>query len=76
MDDTHQTDDGNDDTYSDLDGRHPADVLGDLDPADAPQAAEHFADRLAAELESPRDKPLEAADPEQQPEGETGSGTE
>lgn len=76
MNDTHQTDDGNDDTYGNLAGRHPADVLGDLDPADAPQAAEQFADRLAEELESPRDKPLETAEPEQQSFGEPDPGTE
>ena len=52
MDDKHQPTDG----YrgaSDAEPRHPAEVLADVDPADAPDVAEELADRLAEELEGP-----------------------
>jgi hypothetical protein len=50
MDDTHQPAD----EYGpppETEGRHPAELLAELDPADAPEAAEQMADRLAEELE-------------------------
>lgn len=50
MNNTHGSD-LPDDVTADRDETHPADALAALDPADAPAAAEQYAERLAAELE-------------------------
>lgn len=54
MDDTHERDNRDDHTFFDTEGKHPAEVLADLDSADAPEVAEELAERLAEELEQPR----------------------
>jgi multidrug resistance efflux pump len=51
MNDTHTSDLPDGVTATDSDNTHPADALAGFDPADAPIAAERYAERLAAELE-------------------------
>ncbi len=60
MDDTHEYE--NEDNMTESDSQHPVDALADLDPADAPGAAERYAAKLAAELE---DAGASAPDPVQ-----------
>lgn len=50
MNDTHTSDDVTRSTGADAES-HPADAIAELDPADAPAAAEGYASELAAELE-------------------------
>ena len=51
MNDTHTFDNNSDSPDKDATETHPVAALADLDPADAPAAAERYAAALAADLE-------------------------
>ena len=52
MNDTHPTDNDGETPQPELDSADPIEHLGELDPADAPRAAEEYATKLAADLEA------------------------
>jgi hypothetical protein len=64
MDDTHTDDNPEDGAEQSDSGPHPADEIAALDPAEAPDAAESYAARLAAELDRAGAAPVEPEQPE------------